>query len=128
MKFIVCSSVLAIAASVTFGGPAKAGHYAEGRRPASAGPVTDVEFADVTKAVGIAFTHANSATPSKYLIETMGGGVALLDYDNDGRLDVFFTNGAKLEDPMPRNRRPDSPTRRTGTVCIDNAPTARSRT
>ena len=34
----------------------------------------------------------------------MGGGVALLDYDNDGRLDVFFTNGAKLEDPMPRRR------------------------
>jgi hypothetical protein len=37
----------------------------------------------------------------------MGGGVALLDYDNDGRLDVFFTNGAKLDDPMPGARRPD---------------------
>ena len=37
----------------------------------------------------------------------MGGGVALLDYDNDGRLDVFFTNGAKLEDSMPAGRRPD---------------------
>ncbi len=68
---------------------------------------TDVQFIDVTKAAGIAFTHANSATPSKYLVETMGGGVALFDYDNDGRLDVFFTNGAKIEDPMPRNGRPD---------------------
>ena len=67
----------------------------------------DVQFTDVTKAVGIAFTHANSATPSKYLLETMGGGVALFDYDNDGRLDVFFTNGAKIQDPMPRNGRPD---------------------
>src|SRR5688572_7372415 len=67
----------------------------------------DVQFTDVTNASGIAFTHANSATGSKYLIETMGGGVALFDYDNDGRLDVFFTNGAKIEDTMPRNGRPD---------------------
>ena len=49
----------------------------------------------------------NSATSNKYLVETMGGGVALLDYDNDGRLDVFFTNGAKLDDPMPAGKRPD---------------------
>ena len=37
----------------------------------------------------------------------MGGGVALLDYDNDGRLDVFFTNGAKIDDPMPDGKQPD---------------------
>ena len=37
----------------------------------------------------------------------MGGGVAILDYDNDGRLDVFFTNGAKIDDPMPVGKRPD---------------------
>ena len=37
----------------------------------------------------------------------MGGGVALLDYDNDGRLDVFFTNGAKIAETMPRDGRPD---------------------
>jgi len=65
------------------------------------------EFADVTKAVGVAFTHANSATSSKYLVETMGGGVALVDYDNDGRLDIFFTNGARIDDPMPDGKRPD---------------------
>ena len=47
------------------------------------------------------------------LVETMGGGVALLDYDNDGRLDVFFTNGAKLDDPMPAwPNGPTSPIRR----------------
>jgi hypothetical protein len=72
---------------------------------AAAGP--GVQFTDITKAAGIAFTHANSATPSKHLVETMGGGVALFDYDNDGRLDVFFANGAKIEDPMPRNGRAD---------------------
>jgi enediyne biosynthesis protein E4 len=57
-------------------------------------------FTDVTEASGIRFRHENSPTTSKYLIETMGGGVALFDYDGDGRLDVFFTNGAALADPM----------------------------
>jgi enediyne biosynthesis protein E4 len=36
----------------------------------------------------------------------MGGGVAVLDYDNDGWLDVFFTNGAELKDPMPTGAEP----------------------
>jgi len=37
----------------------------------------------------------------------MGGGVALFDYDNDGRLDIYFTNGALLSDPMPPKSQPD---------------------
>ncbi|MCM3906394.1 MAG: CRTAC1 family protein, partial [Pyrinomonadaceae bacterium] len=36
-----------------------------------------------------------------------GGGVAVLDYDNDGRMDLFFTNGAALKDPMPKGEMPD---------------------
>jgi hypothetical protein len=63
-------------------------------------------FTDVTAAAGIPFVHDNSATTNKYLIETMGGGVALVDVDNDGWLDVFFTNGAKLQDPMPADALP----------------------
>jgi len=74
---------------------------------AAAAPAPEVRFADVTAAVGLTFTHANSATSNKYLIETMGGGVALLDYDHDGRLDIFFVNGARLEDPMPAGKQPD---------------------
>src|SRR2546423_460552 len=46
---------------------------------------------------GIEFVHRNSPTDQKYLIETMGGGVALLDYNNDGLLDVFLVNGGKLD-------------------------------
>ena len=42
----------------------------------------------------------------------MGGGVALFDYDQDGRLDVFFTNGARLEDPMPEGKAPDKSDRK----------------
>jgi hypothetical protein len=71
-----------------------------------------VRFTDVTQAAGIDFKHESSATSNKYLLETMGGGVALLDYDDDGRLDVFFTNGAKLEDPMPKGGLPDKSDRR----------------
>jgi hypothetical protein len=71
----------------------------------------DVEFVDVTAAIGIDFKHENSPTSSKYLIETMGGGVALLDFDNDGRLDIFFTNGARIEDPMAAGALPDKSAR-----------------
>jgi enediyne biosynthesis protein E4 len=63
-------------------------------------------FTNVTPFTGITFVHDNSPTTNKYLIETMGGGVALLDYDKDGWLDVFFTNGARLRDPMPRDGAP----------------------
>jgi enediyne biosynthesis protein E4 len=73
----------------------------------AAGPAPfDVQLVDVTTATGITFTHENSPTTRKYLIETMGGGVGLLDYDNDGWLDVFFTNGAAVADPMPAAARP----------------------
>ena len=83
---------LDLAACVVCGGLCSLGLL--GARPAP----PPVEFVDVTEAVAIDFAHENSPTSSKYLIETMGGGVALFDYNNDGRLDVFFTNGAKLED------------------------------
>ena len=56
-------------------------------------------FIDVTSSLGIQFEYLASHTPKKYLIETMGAGVALFDYDNDGRLDIFVVNGAPLNDP-----------------------------
>ncbi len=46
------------------------------------------------------FTLQNSPTSQKYLIETMPGGVALLDYNNDGLVDMFFVNGGRVGDPM----------------------------
>jgi len=70
-------------------------------------PTPDVQFTDITQAAGIDFKNENSATSNKYLVETMGGGVALLDYNNDGRLDIFFVNGAKIDDPMPDGKVPD---------------------
>ena len=72
--------------------------------PQAPSPVT---FVDITAFSGINFRQAASATSEKYLIETMGGGVAILDYDNDGRMDLFFTNGARLEAPMSKGATPN---------------------
>jgi enediyne biosynthesis protein E4 len=66
-----------------------------------------VRFVEAAASSGIRFVHAASPTSQKYLPETMGGGVALFDYDSDGRLDIFFTNGARLRDPMPKGALPD---------------------
>lgn len=49
---------------------------------------------------GVNFTLENSPTPQKYLIETMPGGVALFDYNNDGLLDIFLVNGGRVTNPM----------------------------
>src|SRR6266566_1355774 len=72
--------------------------------PQAQSPVT---FTDITSLVGIDFKHVPSFTSLKYLLEAMGGGVAMFDYDNDGRMDLFFTNGALLKDPMTKTEMPD---------------------
>ena len=64
------------------------------------------KFTDATSALGINFEYIASHTSKKYLIETMGSGVALFDYDNDGRLDIFVVNGAPLDDPTPKGTIP----------------------
>src|ERR1700757_5509673 len=65
------------------------------------------KVADITPSSGIPFQHKASHTSKKYLPETMGAGVALFDYDNDGRLDVFLVNGAPLADPTAKGTVPE---------------------
>jgi len=67
-------------------------------------------FRDVTSSLGVHFRNRSSHTSKKYLIETIGAGVALFDYDNDGRLDLFLVNGAPVSDPTPKGTIP----RKTG--------------
>jgi len=61
--------------------------------PAGAPAIT---FKNITKSASVDFVLNNSVTSKKYSIETMIGGVALFDFDNDGFLDLFLPNGSRL--------------------------------
>jgi hypothetical protein len=72
---------------------------AEEKKRAAAPPpkpaaIPGVLFEERAKAMGIDFVHVNGARGQKWMPETMGGGVAVLDYDGDGRPDLLFVSGA----------------------------------
>lgn len=73
-------------------------------RERQAVPVPLVRFTDVTEAAGIHFRHFNGATGKKLLPETMGAGVAALDFDGDGLQDLLFVNSR----PWPGSSMPPS--------------------
>jgi enediyne biosynthesis protein E4 len=64
-------------------------------------------FVDMAEYAKIHFLHQAPHGPHKYLIETMGSGVALFDADNDGRLDIFLVNGAPFGDFVPKGTIPE---------------------
>ena len=56
----------------------------------------DTLFRDITKEAGITFVH-HAAPEKKYIVESMSGGVALFDYNNDGLLDIYFVNSLTVD-------------------------------
>ncbi len=71
----------------------------------AAQPPSFPTFERLQDAGGIAFVLANGATPEKRVIETMPGGLAVFDYDNDGLVDVFLPNGVDPADGSKRDPR-----------------------
>jgi hypothetical protein len=101
---IYCSRVLVLLPVILMGS-LWPGLYAQSAAPATVANVPG-SFVDATAACKVHFTAVASHTSRKYLIETMGSGVALFDSDNDGLLDIFFVNGATLSDPTPKGTIP----------------------
>ena len=62
---------------------------------------SSVVFVEAAENSGINFRHDNAATPEKYLIETVGGGAAWIDYDKDGWLDAYLVNSAPTQKHRP---------------------------
>ena len=82
---------------------------ASGKVSAKTDSASSIQFENLTEKSKIKFKLKNSVSPKRYTFETMTGGVAVFDYDNDGFLDIFFTNGAAIpslekSDPTYYNR------------------------
>jgi len=72
----------------------------------AANEIPTVQFTDTTTAAGIKFVHDNGAYGDKLLPETMGGGVAFFDYDNDGHQDLLFINSTYWPGHAPKGKQP----------------------
>ena len=77
--------------------------------PASSarGEQAPIVLRDVTAETGITFRHTDGGSGQHYIVETVASGMATVDYDGDGRIDVYFLNGAPLKgtrmDSPPKN-------------------------
>ena len=74
------------------------GHATAKKQQPASTTADKFSFVDVTKAAGIDFYLICGGPEKRYIMESMCGGVAVFDYDNDGWMDIFFVNGSTVED------------------------------
>ena len=93
-----CIGYLAVSGAAATGQGMISGGATARPRPKFSGKPWPVTFVDAAAAAGLnmKFTYG-AERKKKFIIEANGSGVAFLDYDNDGRLDVFLVNGSRLE-------------------------------
>src|SRR5262245_41910687 len=77
----------------------------KGSEQAQSSEIPVAKFTDITGKAGITFTHVNGAYGDKLLPETMGGGVAFFDFDNDGNQDLLFINSSFWPDHIPQGKK-----------------------
>ena len=88
----------ALTAAIVLGAVLAAGSQRSDAQAAAGKAPLDFSFTNIARAAGLdALIVYGGAAANKYLLETTGTGVAAIDYDNDGRLDLFFVNGSTLE-------------------------------
>jgi hypothetical protein len=75
---------------------AGAGVFPGEPQSAAGGPRSAIRFTDVAQSAGVTFRHESGRSGRFYLPETMGSGCAFLDYNHDGRLDLFLVNSSRL--------------------------------
>ncbi|HEV8701143.1 MAG TPA: CRTAC1 family protein [Candidatus Polarisedimenticolia bacterium] len=103
---LACAALVLCSACDTRGSPPAAppgaGPSAAGATAASAGQPIDAPFEDATSEAGLGFVHVNGATGQKYILETLGSGVCVFDYDGDSRQDVYFVQSGRLPGYTPK--------------------------
>ena len=107
----ICAPILA---QESMGGSSTGGSHAaihdSQNRPITAGgfvPSGPVIFQDVSKQAGLTtWRHVMGTPQKKFIIETNGSGVGLIDYDNDGWLDIYLVNGSTYEAEQGKTRPP----------------------
>ena len=98
MPFIVSSLLIFMGSGFRVASPATdqgSSHLTSGEQSSREPPSSYPELVDITESTGITFEHLSSPE-QKYIVESMSGGVALIDYDRDGWPDIYFTNAQSV--------------------------------
>ena len=82
--------------------PVLSGNPAPGSSGGEAGQPAEARFDDATSEAGLGFLHVNGATGQKFILETLGSGVCVFDYDGDARQDVYFVQSGRLPGYTPK--------------------------
>lgn len=102
-------------------GEKEAGTTPAGEDPSTAGNQTTIRFIDVTKSSGVNFTYTNDQEKeNRVIVESLGGGAGVIDFDRDGLLDLFCVGGGYYKGPKEMGGHPSALFRNRGDWKYEN--------